>query len=138
LFWFGCGAGFWFERGGRKRFVGEHANDEDGFAGADFVAIREQGFCHSCAVEECAVAALQVEESAAFFAAFDGEVKAGHEFVVGEGVIGFGMATDAESLASTYSDRFSHQGPSRYVKDECHDLTLPELRILPHRPRRPT
>jgi len=96
--WFGRCAGFWFERGGRKRFVGEHANDEDGVARANFVAVGEKGFFDACAIEESAVAALQVEEAAAFFTVFDGEVKAGHEFVVGKELIGFLRAADAEGL----------------------------------------
>ena len=136
--WFGRCAGFWFERGGRKRFVGEHANDEDGVAGADFVAVGESGFFDARSIEEGAVAALQVEKAAAFFTVFDGEVEAGHELVVGKDVIGFVGAADAESFASRYSDQFSDQASNRHVKDKFHYLTIPELRIVPHRPRHPT
>jgi len=97
--WFGRCAGFWFERGGRKRFVGEHANDEDGVAGADFVAVGESGFFDARSIEEGAVAALQVEKAAAFFTVFDGEVEAGHELVAGKGAIGFVRAANTERLA---------------------------------------
>jgi hypothetical protein len=92
---------FWFGRYSGKRFVSENSNDEDGVACADFVAVGESGFFDACAVEESAVAALQVEDAAAFFAVIDGEVEARHEFVVGERVIGFGIATDAERLAGS-------------------------------------
>ena len=90
---------FWFPRCGRKRFVGDHADDEDGVVSADFVAVSESGFFHAGAVEESAVAALQVEEAAAFFTVLNGEVEAGHEFVVGKRMVGFGVAADAERLA---------------------------------------
>jgi hypothetical protein len=44
---------------------------------------------------------LQVEEAASFFGVIDGEVEAGHEFVVGEGVVGFGVAAKAERLTKS-------------------------------------
>lgn len=90
---------FWFRRCGGKRFVGEHADDEDSVSGADFVAVGESGFFHACTVEESAVAALQVEEATAFFTVIDGEVEAGHELVVGKGVISLGVASDAKRHA---------------------------------------
>jgi hypothetical protein len=98
-FWFG----FWPKlqvglRGGRL-FAVEHANDEDGIACADFVAVGEKCFFDAGAIQESAIAALQVEDAATFFTVVDGKVEAGHEFVVGEGVIGFGVATEAERHA---------------------------------------
>lgn len=79
--------------------VREDSNDEDGVAGADFVAVGESGFFYAGAVEESAVAAFEIDEAAAFFTVFDGEVKTGHLLIVGNGVIGLGVATDADKLA---------------------------------------
>src|ERR1700693_4629649 len=95
-FWF---RGLWLRRFSKKGFVREHLNDEDGVARADFVAGGGWGFFYARAVGKSSIAALQVEDAAAFFAVFDGEVEAGHEFIVGEGVVGFGGAADAERLA---------------------------------------
>jgi hypothetical protein len=80
-------------------FFSEDADDEDSAASADFVTVDESGFFDARAVEESAVAAFEIEEAAAFFAAVDGEVEAGHSFVVGNAMVGLGMATDAEKLA---------------------------------------
>lgn len=94
--WFGSCAGFWFERWDRKRFVGEHANDEDGVASADFVAVGESGFFNASSIEEGAIATVEIDEAAAFFTVLDGKMEAGHELVVGKGVIGFVSAADAK------------------------------------------
>lgn len=125
-------------RRGGERFVRENADHEDGVACADFVAVGESGFFYAGAIQECAVAAVEVEEAAALFTVLDSEVEAGHELVVGKDVIGFVGAADAESFASRYSDQFSDQASNRHVKDKFHYLTIPELRIVPHRPRHPT
>jgi hypothetical protein len=77
-----------------KRILTQHANNEDGVAGADLVAVCESGFSYACTVQECAVAAVQVDEATAFFGVLDGKVQSGHELVVGEGVIGFVRAPD--------------------------------------------
>ena len=82
-----------------ERIVGEHVDNEHGVAGTNFVAVGEEGFFHTSAVKESAVAALQVEDAAALFAVIDGEVKAGHELVVGKGMIGFGIAAEAQRHA---------------------------------------
>src|ERR1700720_3215675 len=86
------------------RFFGEDVDDEDGAAGPDFVTVDESGFFDARAVEEGAVAALQIEEPTAFFTMIDGEVQAGHTFVVGNALIGLRMATDAEKLAGLERD----------------------------------
>jgi len=75
-FWSECWQGFWFRRLSEKGFVGDHPKDKDGVARADFVPVGESGFFDARAVEESAVAALQVQDAAAFFAVVDGEVKA--------------------------------------------------------------
>ena len=84
---------------GGKHLVAQHANDKNGVAGADFIAVRESGFFYASAVEEGAIATVHVDEAAAFFSLLDGEVEARHEFVVGEGVVGFAGAANAERPA---------------------------------------
>jgi len=89
------------DAGGRlgKRILTQHANNEDGVAGTDFVAVCESGFFDARAIEERAVAAVKVEKAAAFFGMLDCEVQSGHEFVVGESVIRLRGAADAERTA---------------------------------------
>ena len=84
---------------GGKRIVAQHTNDKNGVAGADFIAIGESGFFYASVVEEGAIATVEVDEPAAFFSLLDGEVEARHEFVVGEGVIGFVGSANAERPA---------------------------------------
>jgi hypothetical protein len=87
-------------------FFGEDSYDEDGVASADFVTVDESGFFDTRAVEESAVAALEIEEATAFFAAVDGEVEAGHALVVGERLIGIGVAADAKGLIPVQGNPF--------------------------------
>jgi hypothetical protein len=83
---------------GGKHIVAQNANDKDGCTGADFVAVDESGFHDASAVEESAIAAVEIEEAAAFLAEIDGEVETGHSFVVSEGAVGFRVASNAQGL----------------------------------------
>jgi hypothetical protein len=105
-----------------KRILTQHANNEDGVAGADFVAVCESGFLYASAVQEGAVATVKVEEAAALFSLLDGEVEAGHEFVVGEGVIGFVCAADAKRLSGCQVHLLSCEGTGTTFQDEFHRL----------------
>ncbi len=80
------------------RFFGNDAKDEDGISSADFVAVGESGFLYARAVEEGAVAAVEVADAAAAGVAFESAVDAGHARIVGEGVFGFVGAADAQGL----------------------------------------
>jgi hypothetical protein len=117
-------------RGCKKGFVGKNANDEDGVAGADFVAVGEEGFVDPRAVQESAIAALQVEDAAALFAVIDGEVEAGHELVVRESMIGFGVAAEAERHAVGYRDFVSRGGTGADFKKDSHWEWAQRSRLL--------
>jgi len=87
-------------RGERNsRLLRNDAKDDDGIACADFVAVGERGFLNAGAVEESAVAAVEIADAATAGVAFESAVNAGHARVVGEGVFGFGVAADAQGLA---------------------------------------
>ena len=103
-----------------ERIVAKHVNDEDGVAGADFVAVGEERFFHVCAIEESAVAALQVEDAAAFFAVVDGEVETGHKLVVGKSLVGFGIAADAERRARLESKLSPREGTRPNFEKNSH------------------
>jgi hypothetical protein len=84
---------------GGEHIVAQDADDENGGSGADFVAVGERGFLNARAIEESAVATVEIKETTAFLAEIDGEVEAGHGFVVGEGVVSFRVAADTQMLA---------------------------------------
>jgi len=79
----------------------KNAKDEDGITCADFVTVGERGFFYASAVEEGAVAAVEIVDAAAAGVAFESAVDAGHARVVGKGVFGFGVAADAQGLAGS-------------------------------------
>jgi hypothetical protein len=79
--------------------LGNDAKDDDGIASADFVPVGESGFLDAGAVEESAVAAVEVANAAAAGVAFESAVDAGHARVVGKSVFGFVGAADAQGLA---------------------------------------
>jgi hypothetical protein len=86
----------------RKRsagFLRNDAKDDDGIACTDFVAVGESGFLDAGAVEESAVAAVEIADAAATCVAFESTVYAGHARVIGEGVFDFVGAADAQGLA---------------------------------------
>ena len=86
----------------RKRSAGvlrNDAKDEDGIAGADFVAVGESGFLDAGAVEESAISAVEIADAATFGVAFESAVDAGHARIVGKGVFGFVGAANAQGLA---------------------------------------
>ena len=132
--WCGCRLRFGLAlRVGRRcenGFIGKDANDEDGVAGADFVAVGEEGFVDPRAVQESAIAALQVEDAAALFAVIDGEVEAGHELVVRESMIGFGVAAEAERHAVGYRDFVSRGGTGADFKKDSHWEWAQRSRLL--------
>jgi hypothetical protein len=84
---------------GSGSIFGDDAKNEDGTSGADFVAVGESGFLDAGAVEEGAVAAVEIADAAAFGVAFEGAVDAGHARVVGKGAFDFCVAADAQGLA---------------------------------------
>jgi len=60
---------------GGKHLVAQHANDKNGVAGADFIAIGEGGFLYASAIEEGAIATVEVEEAAAFFSLLEAKCR---------------------------------------------------------------
>ena len=91
--------GFLLRRSLNERFLGKDAKDEDGTTCADFVAVGEGGFFYAGAVEESAIAAVEIADAATAGIACESTVDTGHARVVGEGVFGFVGAADAQGLA---------------------------------------
>jgi hypothetical protein len=81
------------------RFLRNNAKNDDGIACTDFVAVGESGFLDAGAVEESAVAAVEIADATAFGVALESAVDTGHTRVVGKRVFGFGGAADAQGLA---------------------------------------
>jgi hypothetical protein len=99
----GCKGGLcvksWIGLLGGKHIVAQHADDKGSSAGAYFVAVGKSGFLDARAIEESAVATVEIKEATAFWTEIDGEVEAGHSFVVGDGVVSFRVAADTQMLA---------------------------------------
>jgi hypothetical protein len=89
----------WLWSRGSGSIFGDDAKNEGGTSGADFVAVGESGFLDAGAVEESAVAAVEIADATAFGVAFEGAVNAGHARVIRKGVFGFGVAADTQGLA---------------------------------------
>jgi hypothetical protein len=105
-----------------KHILTQHANNEDGVAGADLVAVCEGGLFYASAIKESAVAAVEIEKAATFFSVLDGEVQAGHELVVGEGVIRLSGAADSNRLSGCQLHLLSCEGTGTTFQDEFHRL----------------
>jgi hypothetical protein len=103
------------------------AKDDDGIACADFVAVGESGFFYAGAVEEGAVAAVEIADAAAAGVAFKGAVDAGHTRVVGKSVFGFGGAADAQGLAQRQGPSCTLRGARVYFQKELHSWLSPPL-----------
>jgi hypothetical protein len=81
-------------------------------AAFDFVAIGKHSVLNAGAVEKSAIAAFFVEDAAALWPAFDGEMRAGHEGVVRHGKLRFGRGpADEHGLPRRQNNRPAREWP---------------------------